>query len=81
MDLRGCEGHLVESQTIGWYKQLRSQKWENDEYVAYWIELILFILFYPVFMLLKVRKLHFASIFNTPISRRLQENVYRKECN
>ena len=58
------------------YKQLRSQKWATDEIVGYWIETILFIVFYPVFMLLKVRKIHFASIFNTPISRRLQENVY-----
>jgi len=52
---------------------MRLSKWNTDEIIAYWIEKILFLVFYPIILILNIRKVHFSSIFNTPIPRRLQE--------
>ena len=53
----------------------KPQKRELDEVIAFYVEKFFYIALYPLVLLLNVRKLHFASIFNTPLDRRLQESL------
>jgi len=45
------------------------EKWQTDEIIAYYVDKGLRILLWPI---QKILSLHYASIFNTPINRRLQ---------